>query len=95
VGWPAGGGGPAEEVARAGRCDKASRSAPATGGSGGRLGRRRGVVRRSWGRERTRRSHRSWERRSRTEAAVRLPPSGLFSRYPPRLTVRHRGLSEN
>jgi hypothetical protein len=32
-----GGGGLAEEAARAGRCSKASRSAPAAGGAGGRF----------------------------------------------------------
>jgi hypothetical protein len=36
------------------RCGKASRSAPVAGGGGGRLGRRRGAVHRSWGRERAR-----------------------------------------
>ena len=43
-GWPAGGGGPAEEAAGAGRCGKASRCAPAAGGGGRQLGRCRTAV---------------------------------------------------
>jgi hypothetical protein len=56
-GWSAGGGGLAQEVARAGRCDKALQSVSTAGGSGRRLGRCRRAIHRRWGRGRVWWSH--------------------------------------